>query len=117
MSLPLVSILIPTYKRAALLPLAVQSALEQSYPSIEVLILDDCSPDDTTSAATRFAGDRRVRYIRHETNLGLPRNWQFGIDAARGEFFSILHDDDSLEPTFVKDLLAPLLGDPDLAFS
>ena len=117
MSLPLVSILIPTYKRAALLPKAIQSALDQTYPSIEVLILDDCSPDDTTAASALFTSDPRVRYIRHAANLGLPRNWQFGIDAARGEFFTILHDDDALEPTFVKELLAPLLGDPDLVLS
>jgi glycosyltransferase involved in cell wall biosynthesis len=117
MSLPLVSILIPTYKRAALVPQAIRSALEQTYPSIEVLILDDCSPDDTASACAQFTADPRVRYIRHETNQGLPRNWQFGIDTARGEFFTILHDDDALEPTFVKDLLAPLLGDPDLVLS
>jgi glycosyltransferase involved in cell wall biosynthesis len=117
MSLPLVSILIPTYNRAALLPQAIQSALDQTYPSIEILILDDCSPDDTTSAAAPFTNDPRVRYIRHQTNLGLPRNWQYGIDNARGEFFTILHDDDAFEPTFVKTLLAPLLGDPDLVLS
>src|ERR1700722_5108084 len=104
MSLPLVSILIPTYKRAALLPQAIQSALDQTYPSIEVLILDDCSPDHTTLAAAPFVGDPRVRYIQHPSNLGLPCNWKFGIEAARGEFFTILHDDDAFEPTFVRDL-------------
>jgi glycosyltransferase involved in cell wall biosynthesis len=117
MPLPLVSILIPTYKRAALLPQAIESALDQTYPGIEVVILDDCSPDDTMAAVEPFTSDPRVRYIRHGDNLGLPRNWKFGIDVARGEFFTILHDDDAFEPTFVRDLLAPLLGDPSLAFS
>jgi glycosyltransferase involved in cell wall biosynthesis len=114
---PLVTILIPTYKRAALLPRAIASALDQTYPSIEVLIMDDCSPDDTASAVTPFTRDARVRYIRHQTNLGLPRNWKFGIEAARGEFFTILHDDDAFEPTFIQELVAPLLADASLILS
>jgi hypothetical protein len=117
MALPLVSILIPTYKRAALLPLAIRSALDQTYPNIEILVLDDCSPDNTRAAAEPFTQDPRVRYIRHQTNLGLPGNWKFGINASRGEFFTILHDDDAFEPTFVRDLLAPLLADPTLVLS
>ena len=47
----------------------------------------------------------------------MPGNWRSGLEAARGEFFTILHDDDAFEPTFVKDLLAPLLEDPTLVFS
>jgi Glycosyl transferase family 2 len=117
MSLPLITILIPTYKRQALLPQAIQSALDQTYPNIEVVVLDDCSPDATKEAAAPFTGDPRVRYVRHGINLGLPNNWKFGIEFARGEFFTILHDDDAFEPTFVKDLLAPLLADPGLVLS
>jgi len=117
MSLPLVTILIPTYKREALLPHAIRSALDQTYTNIEVLILDDCSPDGTAAAAAPFAGDPRVRYIRHGTNLGLPNNWKFGIEAARGDFFTILHDDDAFEPSFIQNMLAPLLADPSLVLS
>lgn len=114
---PLVTILIPTYKRQSLLPEAIRSALDQTYPHLEVLILDDCSPDGTAAVAAPFERDPRVRYIRHRTNLGLPCNWKFGIEAARGDFFTILHDDDAFEPTFIQNLLAPLLDDPTLALS
>jgi hypothetical protein len=115
MSCPLVTILIPTYKRAALLPQAIRSALGQTHANLEILILDDSSPDETAATVAPFTGDTRIRYIRHGVNLGLPGNWKFGIKNARGEFLAILHDDDALEPTFVEELLTPLLSDPALA--
>lgn len=117
MNAPIVTILIPTFKRAALLPQAIRSAVGQTYANLEILVLDDCSPDDTAAAAAPFTGDPRVRFIRHSVNLGLPGNWQFGLKTARGEFLAILHDDDALEPTFVDELLSPLLSDPTLAVS
>jgi GT2 family glycosyltransferase len=114
---PLVTILVPTYHRAHMLCDAVVSALGQTYRSIEVVVLDDASPDDTAEKLAPFHADPRFRYIRHERNLGIAGNWHHGITVARGEYFCLLHDDDTFEPTFVKSLLQPLLDDPALAMT
>jgi glycosyltransferase involved in cell wall biosynthesis len=111
---PKVSILIPTYNRAAFLREALCSALAQTHHDIEVLVLDDDSSDDTPLVAHEFSGDVRLRYIRHPQNLGIAGNWKAGIAAATGEFFCILHDDDTFEKNFVETLVRPLLEDSNL---
>lgn len=109
-----VSILIPTYNRAHYLREAIQSALNQTYANIEVIILDDASPDHTPQVAAEFSHDPRVRYIRHSKNMGIAENWRAGIKAATGEFFCLLHDDDTFEPKFVEALLLPLVREEGL---
>ncbi len=111
---PVVTVLIPTYRRKELLPDAIRSALGQTFTEIEILVLDDCSPDGTRDAVAPFLADSRVRYLRHEKNLGIADNWRCGISAARGEYFCILHDDDTLDPSFISRLLAPLVADESL---
>ena len=112
--MPLVTILIPTYNRAQFLREALQSALTQTYQELEILILDDASPDETASVAAEFADDPRVQYIRHSENLGISGNWRAGIERAQGEFFCFLHDDDTFEPEFIETLLEPFSADPSL---
>ncbi len=114
---PLVSILVPTYKRAALLREALRGALAQTYADIEVVVLDDASPDDTPQVVAEFAHDPRLRSVRHAVNQGIVGNWKAGIDTARGAFFCLLHDDDLFDPHFVERLLPPLLADETLALS
>lgn len=114
---PLVSILIPTYRRARFLVSAICSAREQSLSDIEILVLDDCSPDDTPQVVRRFLGDPRVRHIRHPKNLGIAENWRRGIEFAKGTYFCILHDDDTLESTFLEKLVQPLEKDDSLILS
>jgi len=111
---PKVTILVPTYNRSQYLRDAVRSALLQTYENIEMLILDDASPDDTSAVAQEFLGDERVRYIRHAKNLGIAGNWRAGITMATGEYFCILHDDDTFEPQFVERLVLPLEADRSL---
>jgi len=109
-----VSILIPTYNRAQFLREAIRSAIEQTHRDLEILILDDASPDTTADVAAEFAGDPRVQYVWHPNNLGIAGNWRAGIERSKGKFFCLLHDDDTFEPTFVESLLNPLLADPSL---
>jgi glycosyltransferase involved in cell wall biosynthesis len=115
---PLVTILIPTYSRADLLLEAIRSGLAQTHRNVELIVLDDASPDDgrTTAAVAPFLADPRVRYVRHERNLGIAGNWRAGIAAAAGAFFCLLHDDDTFEPTFVAELLAAMADDAVIAF-
>jgi glycosyltransferase involved in cell wall biosynthesis len=99
--LPLVSIAIPTYNRAgSYLGQTFESALHQTYPNIEILIADNCSIDNTTDFVTGIA-DPRVKYFRHEQNIGPYKNYNFCVDQAQGEYILILHDDDVIDEDFV----------------
>lgn len=98
MGTPLVSIIIPTYNRAAMLPEAIDSCLRQTYSNIEVVIVDDGSGDETPEVAGRFARrDRRVRYIRQD-NQKLPAALNTGHRASRGDYLTWSSDDNRYEP-------------------
>jgi GalNAc5-diNAcBac-PP-undecaprenol beta-1,3-glucosyltransferase len=90
---PLVTVIIPTYKRAGLVQRAIESVLRQTYRNIEILVVDDESPDDT-AFVVKAIPDSRIKYIRHEKNKGLPAVRNTGIRAAKGELIAFLDDDD-----------------------
>jgi glycosyltransferase involved in cell wall biosynthesis len=101
-SLPFVSIVIPTYNRAAsYFPLALKSAVSQSYPAIEVIVCDNASEDHTSEIALAM-GDPRIRYLRHPRNIGPYQNWSHGLEQARGDYILLLHDDDLIDADFVE---------------
>jgi O-antigen biosynthesis protein len=93
----LVSVVIPTFDRAHLLPRAVQSVLAQSYSNLEVIIVDDGSTDATAETVGAIA-DPRVRYARHERNRGAAAARNTGIRESRGEFVAFLDSDDEWLP-------------------
>lgn len=88
---PLVSIIIPTYNRAELMTQAVQSALNQTYPSVEVILVDDGSTDGTSEKASQFG--TRIRYIR-QGNAGVSAARNHGFAQSQGELVCFLDDDD-----------------------
>src|SRR3954470_23433571 len=100
MSNPLVSFVVPCYKLAHLLDECVHSILSQTYRQIEVLIMDDCSPDNTPDVAESF-GDPRVHHIRHAHNIGHLRNYNEGIRRSRGAYVWLISADDYLRRPYV----------------
>lgn len=115
---PRVSIVIPTYNRAVYLDDTLASARNQSYAHLDILVFDDGSTDHTRDVVEAHQReDRRVRYVRHDENKGLVGNWKYGISHVETDFFCLLGDDDTLEPTFVEELLRPLLEDPSLVLA
>lgn len=106
---PLVTIAIPTYNRAPLLRNAISSALAQTHANLEIIVSDNASTDGTQDVVNCF-NDPRIRSLHHADNVGLVANWQAALSAARGEFFLMLSDDDSLTPSAVSDLLKPFNG-------
>ena len=90
---PKVSAIITTYNRAALLSRAVQSVLAQTYEDFELIIVDDCSTDDTPDVMRTFV-DSRIRVVRHADNMGQSAAINTGIRLARGEYIAFLDDDD-----------------------
>lgn len=102
----LVSIAIPAYK-AAFLKDAIFSVLNQTYSNIELIIVDDCSPENIEKIITEF-NDSRIHYYRNTVNLGKEdpsKNWNKCLEYANGDFFALLCDDDTYEPTFVEEML------------
>ena len=95
--MPDVSVVIPTYNRAGLLPRAMDSALAQTYDDLELVVVDDGSTDDT-EAVVRGYDDPRVRYVAHETNRGANVARNTGIEAAEGEYVAFLDSDDEWLP-------------------
>ena len=94
---PKVSVVIPTYNRAALLPRAVNSVLAQTFTDFELIILDDASPDRTPQVAAAFS-DHRVRHVRHDRNRGLAGARNTGVAQSRGRYVAFLDDDDEFLP-------------------
>jgi glycosyltransferase involved in cell wall biosynthesis len=95
MKSPTVSFVIPCYNLAHLLRDCICSILSQSYRDFEVLVMDDCSPDNTKEVAQSF-GDSRVKYIRNDTNLGAIRNYNQGISLSSGKYVWLISADDYL---------------------
>ena len=108
-----VSIIIPTYNRAEKLERAIRSALQQTYENLEIIVMDDASPDATPETVESF-NDPRLRYIRQDQNQGPNENWRHGIEKARGDFFCILPDDDALAPEFAEKLVDALQEDDEM---
>ena len=102
---PLVSVVIATYNMARFLPLALHSALSQSYGNIEVLVIDDGSRDDTQAVMAPFRSDRRTRYI-FQQNGGQASAKNHGIREARGEYVAFLDADDLWVPDKLERQLA-----------
>jgi Glycosyl transferase family 2 len=95
MNSPTVTFVIPCYNLAQFLPECVNSILAQTYRDFEILIMDDCSPDNTAEMALSFR-DPRVRYIRNKANLGHLANYNHGIALACGKYVWLISADDRL---------------------
>ena len=94
---PIVSVIIPTYNRANLLPRAVDSILSQTFTDYEIIIVDDHSSDITQDVISNLR-DSRIRSIRHERNKGQSASINTGITNSRGEYIAFLDDDDEWLP-------------------
>jgi glycosyltransferase involved in cell wall biosynthesis len=92
---PFFSIVIPTFNRSDLFPLAVNSILKQSFQDFEVIVSDNCSDDDTAEVAKQFK-DPRVRYVRTPRHFTIADAWEFARKHAVGELVLMLSDDDAL---------------------
>lgn len=92
-----VTVVIPTYNRAALLKSSVQSVLNQSYQDFEIIIVDDASTDNTREMVGTFK-DTRIRYLRHEKNRGEAAARNTGIGQATGKYIASQDSDDEWLP-------------------
>lgn len=106
MEYPLISVIVPVYKVEDYLPRCVDSLLAQTYPNLEIYLVDDGSPDRCGILCDEFAAaDPRIRVI-HKENGGLSSARNAGIDVAEGEYLGFVDSDDWVEPDFYEQLYA-----------
>lgn len=97
MSTPLVSVIMPVYNVERYVEESLRSVLRQTENDLEVVVVDDCSPDKSM-AAVEAVNDARVRIIRHKVNMGLASARNSGLDVAAGTYVAFLDSDDVAMP-------------------
>ncbi len=94
----LVSIVMPSYNTAKFIEETIESVLAQSYENWELILVDDCSTDNTDEVVSRFLSDERIRYIKNDTNSGAAVSRNRALREARGKWIAFLDSDDLWEP-------------------
>lgn len=112
MTAPLVSVIIPCFNQAQFLGEAIESALGQTYPHVDIVVVDDGSADDTAAVACRYPGVRCVR----QANRGLAAARNTGIAYSTGEYLVFLDADDRLLPIALATGCEELGARPECAF-
>lgn len=102
---PTVSVIIPTFNRANLLMLAIQSVLDQTFSDFELIVVDDASTDNTQQKVMSI-NDPRIQYILHQQNSGECGTRNTGLTAAKGQFIAFLDSDDEWLPNKLEKQLA-----------
>ncbi len=115
MDKPLVSICIPNYNNGKYLDACIQSALAQTYQNTDVILVDDCSIDNSLEIAKKYEG--KIRVVQNSTNLGQPKNTNKCVQNSTGKYLVILHSDDFLLPHFVEKLMPILESYPDVGMA
>ena len=110
-----VSVIIPNYNYANYIIERIDSILLQTYPIYELIILDDCSTDNSVEVIEekiKTIKDIKVQFIKNKTNSGgVFKQWKKGFDSATGDFIWIAEADDSAENNFVEELIKPFDDD------
>ncbi|MBR0750749.1 glycoside hydrolase family 99-like domain-containing protein [Bradyrhizobium jicamae] len=118
-ALPTISVAVPNYNYAHCLPERLYTIFDQNHPVEEVIVLDDCSSDDSINVIMKLADERQrdLSLVINEQNSGsVFAQWTKAAEMAKGEFLWIAEADDLSEPSFLTSLLTLMKGDPDIAF-
>lgn len=114
---PLVSVIVPIYKVQEYLPQCLDSILNQSYSNLEVILVDDGSPDRCPEICDEYSNkDRRIKVL-HKKNGGPSDARNCGMEIAAGEFFCFIDSDDIIHPLMVEKLLEAMKSFPSSAIS
>ena len=105
----LVSIVLPTFNGEKYIASAINSVLAQSYENWELIIVNDCSTDDTAKIILEFVErDNRIKIFNNENNLRLPKSLNFGFSKTKGQYLTWVSDDNVLEPFFISKMVAEI---------
>ena len=118
MSEPVITAVVLTYRRPAMLRRAITSVLNQTFADFRVCVYDDASGDETAAVVEEFQRkDSRVEYVCHTSNVGMTATFVDGADHVKTPFFSFLPDDDIMLPNFFESALAGFHRYPEAALS
>lgn len=114
----LISIILPVYNGELYLAEAIESCLNQTYSTFELIIVNDKSTDRTLKIAEKYAlQDQRISIISNEVNKKLPASLNIGHKRSQGDFVTWTSHDNLLKPNFIETLIKPLKGGWDISFS
>lgn len=113
-NLPLVSIILPVYNGAKHIHKSINSILSQDYKNIELIIVNDCSTDETLNIINSFAqNDSRINIISNTSNLKLPGTLNVGFANANGLYLTWTSDDNMYKPNAITTMVSALSSNPD----
>ncbi len=110
---PLVSVCLPAFNGARWIEQAIESVRAQTYERLELVVSDGGSSDGTARIARSFDDDR-IRVFEAPQRLGAIANWNRSVALATGEYLKLLHQDDTLEPTCIEEMVALARTDPEI---
>jgi glycosyltransferase involved in cell wall biosynthesis len=117
-SMPKVSIVIPNYNHARFLRQRIDTILTQTFQDFELILLDDCSTDESRSILREYASDPRVQVEFNDANSGSPfKQWNKGVRLARGKYIWIAESDDYADARLLERLVGKLEADPDVTLA
>lgn len=112
----LVSIIMPSYQTGRFIRETIKSVLAQTYSNWELIIIDDCSTDNTDEVVSAFTGDPRIRYMKNSKNSGAAVSRNRALREARGKWIAFLDSDDLWEPEKLEKQIA-FMKENDCRFS
>jgi glycosyltransferase involved in cell wall biosynthesis len=118
MAIPTVSVIVPNYNHARFLGPRIDTILAQTYQDLELILLDDCSTDNSRTILRKYASDPRVRVEFNEVNSGSTfKQWNKGVRLARGEYIWIAESDDYADERLLERLVRVLDAEPEVTFA
>jgi len=118
LSMPIVSVIVPNYNHARYLRQRIETVLRQSFQDFEIILLDDCSTDESRSILSSYARDPRVSIDFNNVNSGSTfKQWNKGVRLARCKYIWIAESDDYADERLLERLVPVLENDPAVAFA
>jgi glycosyltransferase involved in cell wall biosynthesis len=106
------SVCIPAYNGARFIEGAIRSVLDQSFKDFELVIVDDCSKDETGAIIESFGGDPRLRHFTNPVRRGMVGNWNRCLELSEGKYICVFHQDDVMAPENLERKIESLKGNP-----
>ncbi len=116
MEKPKISVIIPTYNRAELITKTLDSVFRQTVPPHEIIVVDNCSTDDTFSVLKPLIDAGKIRWISHDKNYERAKSRNTGMEAATGDYVTFLDSDDLLYPQCLGEVTQAIQENPDYKF-
>ncbi|MCK4292791.1 MAG: glycosyltransferase family 2 protein [Planctomycetes bacterium] len=110
---PKFSVIMANYNNARYIAQAIESVVNQTFEDWELIIVEDCSTDNSLAVIEQYLGDGRIKLIRHDVNLGYTAALKTGIASVRSEYFGVLDSDDCLAPRAVETMYIKHVELPD----